>query len=312
MIHRTTVLQLIVSLLLIWCGAARAQQIGDPNFYPRIDKPAYTFGKGPVVLIDGGHNNFHTAEGRYKPFAELLKKDGYRVSSIELEFAANSLVNCEILVIANALHINNLKSWELPTPSAFTEKEISVVIKWVSDGGALLLIADHMPFPGASKDLASAFGFTFNNGFAFVPNQSKPGTRFSRDDGSLRDHPITRGSAPNERIDFVVTFTGQAFLAPPEAESLLVFGRSSYTKMPKRAWKFTEETPRKPIEGWLQGAVIRYGKGRVAVFGEAAAFTAQLSGPKKIRIGMNSPDAEQNYKFILNLMHWLSNLGETR
>ncbi|MBI3470619.1 MAG: hypothetical protein HY013_04620 [Candidatus Solibacter usitatus] len=33
-----------------------------------------------------------------------------------------------------------------------------------------------------------------------------------------------------------------------------------------------------PAKGYLQGAVLPFGKGRVAVFGEAAMFSAQLSG----------------------------------
>ena len=76
--------------------------------------------------------------------------------------------------------------------------------------------------------------------------------------------------------------------------------------MPQRAWELTKETAKVSIDRWFQGAVIRYGKGRIAVFGEAAAFTAQLSGPRKVKIGMNNPAAKQNYQFVLNIMHWLS------
>jgi len=305
-------LTLVMSLLIILCRPAQAQQMGDPDFNPRIDNPAYPAGKGPTVLIDGAHNNFHTAAGRYKPFAELLRGDGFRVTPFEGRFTANSLQSGDILVIANALHKNNVKSWTLPTPSAFTKNEISAVEKWVSSGGALLLIADHMPFPGAAKDLAAVFGFSFNNGFAFAPGGDTPGIRFSRKDGSLREHPITKGSTPDEKIDFVVTFTGQAFRGPPEAEPLLVFGKSSYSLMPQRAWEFAEDTPKVSVEGWFQGAVRRYGKGRIAVFGEAAAFTAQLSGPQKAKMGMNNPDAKQNYRFVLNVMHWLCGLMDSQ
>ena len=286
--------------------------MGDPDFNPRIDNPAYPAGKGATVLIDGGHNNFHTTTGRYRPFAELLRKDGFRVTPFEGKFTENSLQSGDILVIANALHKSNIESWTLPTPSAFTKNEISAVEKWVSSGGALLLIADHMPFPGAAKDLAAAFGFGFNNGFAFAPGGDTPGIRFSRKDGSLREHPITKGSTPDERIDFVVTFTGQAFQGPPQAEPLLVFGKSSYSLMPRRAWEFTEDTAKISVDRWFQGAVRRYGKGRIAVFGEAAAFTAQLSGPQKARIGMNNPDAKQNYRFVLNVIHWLSGLMDSQ
>ena len=303
---------LFMCLLVMLSSSARPRQMGDPDFDPRIDNPSYPSGKGPVVLIDGAHNNFHTAEGRYKPFTDLLRKDGYRVAPLSDKFTAESLKKADVLVIANALHKSNIESWTLPTPSAFTEKEISAVEKWVTDGGALLLIADHMPFPGAAKDLAATFGFRFNNGFAFAPDESRQGARFSREDGSLKDHPITRGSVPDEKIDFVVTFTGQAFQGPAEADPLLVFGKSSYSLMPRQAWEFTDDTPKISVEGWLQGAVRGYGKGRIAVFGEAAGFTAQLAGPEMAKIGMNNPDAKQNPQFVLNVMHWLSGLMHAR
>ncbi|MFY8351102.1 hypothetical protein AAEU29_11255 [Pseudoalteromonas sp. SSM20] len=61
-------------------------------------------------------------------------------------------------------------------------------------------------------------------------------------------------------------------------------------------------------EGWLQGATLEFHKGRIAVFGEAAMFTAQLSGEKdqQIKMGLNAEGAEQNEQFLLNVMHWLT------
>jgi hypothetical protein len=50
---------------------------------------------------------------------------------------------------------------------------------------------------------------------------------------------------------------------------------------------------------------MKVGKGRVAVFGEAAMFSAQLDGPRQ-PMGMNAPGAEQNHQLLLNVMHWLS------
>ena len=76
--------------------------------------------------------------------------------------------------------------------------------------------------------------------------------------------------------------------------------------MPDTAWVFTETTPIVPVEGWYQGGVMPYGKGRVAIFGEAAMFTAQLAGEEQRRFGMNSDVAGQNLRFLLNLMRWLS------
>ena len=41
-------------------------------------------------------------------------------------------------------------------------------------------------------------------------------------------------------------------------------------------------------------------------FGEAAMFSAQLSGPEERPMGMNDPSAAQNYRFALNVLRWLS------
>jgi hypothetical protein len=35
-------------------------------------------------------------------------------------------------------------------------------------------------------------------------------------------------------------------------------------------------------------------------------FTAQLTGPERRPMGMNSPLAVDNQQLVLNLMHWLS------
>jgi hypothetical protein len=48
------------------------------------------------------------------------------------------------------------------------------------------------------------------------------------------------------------------------------------------------------------------GRGRVAVFGEAAMFTAQLAGPERTPVGMNDPAAARNAQLLLNLMRWLA------
>jgi hypothetical protein len=87
---------------------------------------------------------------------------------------------------------------------------------------------------------------------------------------------------------------------------VLVFGKGVVSLMPQTAWQFTKETPEVSVEGWSQGAVLRFGKGRVALFGEAAMFTAQLAGPQRTRVGMNSPDAPQNAQLLLNVLHWLT------
>jgi len=281
------------------------QQIADTLFQPVIEQPAYLLGEGPVVAIDEAHHNFHTKRGRYQAFAKVLQKDGYIVRSFRTHINPDSLEKIDILVISNALNERNVQDWSLPTPSAFSKQEIIALSTWIRKSGALLLIADHMPFPGATKELAEYLGFHFNNGFA-MDTVKQSITIFRRSDGSLADHVITRGRNDAERIDSVRTFTGQAFQADSDARSLLVFGTSVISLMPEQAWQFNDQTSRISVKGWLQGATRKYGNGRIAVFGEAAMFTAQHTNSGWI--GLKSPGAEQNQTFLLNVMHWLSEI----
>ena len=87
---------------------------------------------------------------------------------------------------------------------------------------------------------------------------------------------------------------------------LLVIPEQHNLFMPSVAWEFSESTPRIPAAYLLQGALVRHGHGRVAVFGEAAMFSAQLSGPEERPMGMNHPAAAQNSRFALNVLRWLS------
>jgi len=292
--------------LLIPSSPSNAQQVADTLFNPRVSSAAFKEGTGPSVLIDEAHNNFHTMQGRYLAFTRLLQKDGYIVNPQRTRFTRTDLDRAKILVIANALAEENEDDWNLPTPSAFDSTEIATVRDWVNDGGSLWLIADHMPFPGAAKPLAAQFGILMGNGFALDSETEEGLMRFTRSDASLADHPITRGRNPAERIDSVTAFTGQAFRLDGPGEPLMILQSNIVLLMPQVAWQFSKLTPSMSASGMLQGAVIHFGKGRVAVFGEAAMFSAQVSGPERRPAGMNDPRAPQNAQFLLNVLHWLS------
>ncbi|MFZ2339615.1 MAG: hypothetical protein WAW07_07835 [Bacteroidales bacterium] len=76
---------------------AISQQVADTAYLPPIDDPAYASGKGPVVFIDKGHNNFHTRGDRYLPFALLLERDGYITEDYTGTFNVEKLSNCRTL-----------------------------------------------------------------------------------------------------------------------------------------------------------------------------------------------------------------------
>ena len=297
-----------ILLLLILCSLSlhlTAQQEADTAFRFSLAHPAYTSGLGPLVLIDQAHDNFHTRTGRFSGFAHLLEQDGYRTGDLSSKLTSSDLLDgCRILVIANALDSSNLSEWALPTPSAFTPEEIGILRQWVQEGGSLFLIADHMPFAGAAGLLAQAFDIEFLNGFAFTRENSWPPSVFSLKDSTLNPSSVTTGMNPEERIDSLATFTGSAFRAPAGSEPLLAFRQGNTILLPDTAWRFNANTPRKDLNGYCQGAIMKYGKGRIAVFGEAAMFTAQIVNGN-FRVGFNSELAPQNARFTLNLIHWL-------
>ena len=281
-----------------------SQQISDTTYRPEILSPVYPPGEGPVVLIDEGHQNFHTREGRYLPFARLLERDGYVVLSHQGEFTKRTLSKGKILVISNALHPSDTSEWALPTPSAFTRTETGIVADWVRSGGSLFLIADHMPMGGAAQELAAQFGFGFTDGFAL--DTVDPGPDFFRTgDGTLNESILTRGRDGSEAVGQVVSFTGQGFRIPKNATPVLTFNSQFINLLPDTAWVFNETTRIHSLKGWNQGAYSTCGEGRVVVFGEAAMFTAQLAGPDQVRAGMNSEIAGENYRLLLNIIHWL-------
>jgi len=294
-------------LLLMAPAIAPAQQVADVKYKPPLPRPAYEAGKGPRVAIDEKHHNFHTAEGRQP-------------------FSAESLKDVDVLVISNALHESNAEDWSTPGPSAFTKDEIAAVHSWVEKGGSLFLIVDHPPFPAAASDLAKAFGVEFVNGRATAGHWKPDGTdTFERETG-LKDSIITRGRSEEEKVTKVATYSGSAFKPPKAAIPIMEFGPKSEARERKADEKGKIEIRTVPIEGWCQGAVMKEGEGRVAVFGEAGMFTAQqvpgvvwrfdlpvgegmmfrmvLFGQE--RFGMNAREGKQNHQLLLNVTHWLS------
>src|SRR6185503_16237720 len=156
---RLTNMKLLVTFcafLLLTCASVFAQQQADPEFKTSVENPAYKR-EGPRVMFDEAHHNFHTTEGRYKPFCDLMFNDGYRVIRNRQPFTKQRLDTFKILVIANALGAEEDDDAGADD-SAFTADEITVVHDWVKDGGSLLLIADHAPFGGAASALANKFG----------------------------------------------------------------------------------------------------------------------------------------------------------
>ena len=304
---RKLTITLALSLLSAWPAPAQTQ-VNDPDFLPRVEHPAFTK-KHPRVGVDAGHRNFHTHDGRYKPFAALMEADGYRVSAAP-PFDAQSLKSVEILVIANAMGPVR----DGVVGPAFTPAECDAVRDWVMGGGSLLLIADHAPYGDAASILAERFGVNMGRGFVADPKRSEGNVTvlvFSAENGLLGDHAILRGREPSETIRRVVAFTGQSLSVPANAAVLLKIGSGAIEAVTAEhiATLGKGILAGGPVEGRAQGIAMRVGKGRVAMFGEAAMFSAQVvaMNGQSFKMGMNIAGNDDR-QLALNVMHWLAGL----
>jgi hypothetical protein len=290
-------------------GAQR--QASDLGFNPTVARPAY-LKQHPRVLFDEVHNNADTAGGRYKPFADLIGSDGYRIVSNNQTLSNRALKGYDVLVIVNASGPDSQRD-----APALTEAECDAVHDWVSSGGALLLITDHLPFSAAVSTLAKRFEVDLTKGFTIDPVQYNKDSSdqtelvFNRDNGLLGEHPITRGRDRAERINRVLTFSGTSLKGPAGSVALLKLADTAMDVLPPEPKQTAPEEAlpeHKQVSaaGRAQGLALEVGKGRVVLLGEAAMLTAQVA-LRGFRFGMNVPGID-NRQLALNIMHWLSGL----
>ena len=287
-------------------ATAYGQQVADPNFNTRVADPAFTSAH-PRVGIDESHKNFHTKDGRYKPFAALMASDGFTVAAAP-KFTQDALKAIDILVVANAL---GNEDWNKPKP-AFSAAECDAVRDWVRAGGSLLLIADHAPFGDSAAVLAQRFGVDMGRGFAADRKNSEKNPTllvFSVENGLLGDHEIIRGRNGQERVRTIVAFTGQSLSVPKDGAALMKLGNDAVEVATREELQdfASGKQVGKNVAGRAQGIAMAFAKGRVAMFGEAAMFSAQVagSGAQAFKMGMNA-EGNDDRQFALNVMRWLA------
>jgi hypothetical protein len=324
----------LATLFFMTGACLHAQQIPDTLFAVPNENPMYEAGTGPIVCIDAVHYNFHTLENRYHAFGGLVRGDGFQTRSLDQPFDDSTFEECDVVVVAGALAAENAvvegdpeatrSRWDYPHPPAFEPAEVRALIAWLHAGGALLLIMDHAPFPGAVSDLAALVGVVPLNGAAtyrlfgepdpdaigafaeevgYSPEQLR---RALGEPGGLADHPIIRGREGIDRpVRSIMTFGGTAFLPSEGVQPLLIlpteaFGLVSTPEISRELW------PRYSMTGWVAGGAVERGQGRAVVLGEAAMCTAQLRGVDGSPMGMNHPLAGSNPQFCLNVVRWLA------
>jgi hypothetical protein len=309
------VLLLVTGIAVYLLLGSRHSQTADASFDTSVAHPAYT-GEHPVVCLDEGHHNIHTASGTYKPFARLMAHDGYEVRPVSAAFSSAMLAPCGVLVVANATGAN--ESNDAP---AFTSQEVAAARQWVQEGGSLLLITDHFPMGPAAQALSHAFGVEMSTGMTFddknYDTRTDDNSRlvYSRANGLLGAHAITSGRSAGEQVGSVITFTGQSLSVPANATALLKLSSAAIDTDPEVKVEKDGSDTRVVINyvnphsaaGRAQAVAMEFGKGRAVITGEAAMLTAQLDGRTGKPFGMNVAGCD-NRQFALNTMHWLSRL----
>jgi len=314
-------MRLIVVLLAAICSLAGLNPLSDgrgigaqnvdPAFNAAVSAPAFT-SKHPKVLFDVAHNNTEQPNGRYKPFADLIANDGYKVTANTSPFSKKVLDGYDLLVVVNASGPSAERD-----RSAFSGDECDAVRAWVANGGGLLLICDQAPFSSAAADLAKRFELELTQGFTIdsVHHDKDSGDEtelvFTRENGLLADHPITRGRNQSEQLSRVITYTGTSLRGPAQSVAFLKLSESAQDVFPSKikpasADQSPPDPEKKSAAGKAQGIALVVGKGRIVALTEAAMLTAQVA-PKGFRFGMNVTGFD-NRQLALNIVHWLSGI----
>lgn len=285
------------------------EQLPDLAYAFKNAAPAWAGGQGPQITLSTSNSEF-VSRGSMDPFAMLAKSDGFRVARQNGDFLAAFPQNGGILVIANPF-VESFKDFPAMTPpSAFRPEEIEAVREWVESGGALLLLADHAPQGGGSSDLAKAFGFEFLNGHTVNDAAAANGNMvvqisFTPDSGLEGEHAITNGATGRPKIRHFRGFGGQSFIPPANGTVLLTIPQGWSAVFTYSSAAELNSAPRIDASGMAQGAVLEYGKGRIAVFAEVGAFSAQTISGKR-PFGFNTPVGAENPEFILATLRWLA------
>jgi hypothetical protein len=146
------------SLLVLLHFSCNDQQ-PDTAFNTQVPSP-YVKDKVVSILYDEGHNNIHRLNKTYRTFRDILKNDGYAISTNSSILSQSSFNSIKILVIVNAMGGKITDKYR----SAFDDAECRAIEQWVHEGGSLLLVTDHYPVGSATKTLADKFGIGMGEG----------------------------------------------------------------------------------------------------------------------------------------------------
>ena len=230
------------------------------------------FSAADVVLFDNSREQFWTPFDAgffgYSELAVLLRDAGFLVteSNLPVTYSLTFEPRGSVLVMGPAVG------------QQYTKKEIAAIVEYVKNGGGLLILAEEAATgtDNFQNSLASQFGMRFRNGTVVdtancIKDTAGQWVLARSDLFALRSVCVTRA------IPMIITGSAVHVLS------------TGLTSTPSKA---------------IIGAVVQFGKGRVACIGDSQFL---INGGKK-EIGI---ECAQNRDFALALFSWLADKTST-
>ena len=246
------------------------------------------FAEPPLFDQASGYNYaaIYDYLGQYYQMSRLLEKD-------KIDDA--TLSKCNVLVI------------KIPT-SRYTKEEAEAVVRFVEQGGGVLLVGDHTNFEGSStamNDITRPMGFIFRDDLLYSFNELPDQQQYIP---PAVPHPIVQRMPP---MDFAVSCSidpghsrGQSVIAPIGLWSMgPEYHHDNY--MP-----FAQHCPEMRYGAFVQVWAARHGQGRAVAFTDSTIFSnfcAYQPGHAEVLLGMIEWLNHGN--FPLNPRPWLVLLG---
>jgi hypothetical protein len=288
----------------------------------------------PVLLYDEAHHNY-PADGM-SAFLDIARslgaeaRFGQRALDQELRWAPTMLVIARAMPIPReefyarfaGVQQSTARSpmhWsdDLARP-AFSSDEVRAVFDYVSAGGSLLLIVDHTAAP--EMEMARALGAELRHAFTWDAHHYPPGYKvvgligrfasyvyYSREAGTIGDHPIMAGTGNADRVNAVAAYVGSSIQGPIGSTPLLILSDSAFDYY--RAWPDGPEY-RLSAAGRSQAVAYELGLGRVVIVAEISMLMkdplgpADPNDPQRLGSGLDYSHAD-NRRFAHNMLKWL-------
>lgn len=239
------------------------------------------------ICFDYSHNNkLRLEETPFNSLMDFLAESGFLLAKSELGFInKNYLQQFDCLVIGNMFE------------SFFEIEEIENIVKFVKEGGGLLLISDQ----GGDYDnhnniseLASQFGIYFNADHMYDPDHFVDKTDFIIVD-NFRPHFITQGVGNVVHSSGCSLTLSEEETTPDTVVDGIIFASESARHNSYNGIEWIDEE----CPGAVILAVAKYFKGKVAAIGNLSMFSS-LGASYGLKV-------ESDKILVGNIFSWLLN-----